>query len=193
MFIENTSVDLTKNKFENITLVWDMNKLFEEFVYQLIKKEISKTQPCMQKGKRLLRKGSDTRRDTKIDILLKNPNIIIDTKYKKFTKFDDISSSDIYQVMTYCLLHGEKDKKDKKAILLYPQYNEDKPDIFGFYINNKANEENNSEKEKDYRIDFCTINLKLEDLKKSKDVIVEKLQKIIDPENKYALNKSESD
>ena len=33
MFVEQTSVDLSKNKFENITLIWDMNKLFEEFIY----------------------------------------------------------------------------------------------------------------------------------------------------------------
>ena len=34
MFVEQTSVDLSKNKFENITLVWDMNKLFEEFIFE---------------------------------------------------------------------------------------------------------------------------------------------------------------
>jgi len=187
MFVEQTSVDLSKNKFENITLVWDMNKLFEEFVYQLIKKEIPEAKPSKQKGKRLLRNGAETRRDTKIDILLENPNIIIDTKYKKFTKFDDISSSDIYQVMTYCLLHGEK---HKKAILLYPQYDESEPDIFGFYINNDNNKKDNDE-EKDYRIDFCTINLKQEDLasEKTRNVIIEKLRKIIGFACKSSINK----
>ena len=40
MFVEQTSVDLSKNKFENITLVWDMNKLFEEFIFELIKRKI---------------------------------------------------------------------------------------------------------------------------------------------------------
>ena len=38
MFVEKTSVDLSKNKFENITLIWDMNKLFEEFVFEIMKK-----------------------------------------------------------------------------------------------------------------------------------------------------------
>lgn len=184
MFVEQTSVDLSKNKFENITLVWDMNKLFEEFVYELIKKEIPKVKPNPQKGKRLLRNGTETRRDTKVDILLENPNLIIDTKYKKFTKFDDISSSDIYQVMTYCLLHG---KKYKKAILLYPQYDENEPDISGFYINNKEN----NKKKMNYCIDFCTINLKQEDLscETTRNIIIEKLKKIIDPTNEYGLDK----
>ncbi len=175
MFVEQTSVDLSKNKFESITLIWDMNKLFEEFVYELIKKEIPEVKPNPQKGKRLLTNGAEKRRDTKADILLEKPSLIIDTKYKKFTKFDDISSSDIYQVMTYCLLHGEK---YKKAILLYPQYNESEPDIFGFYINN---DKNNNKDEKDYRIDFCTINLKQNDLsdKDTRKDIIEKLKRII--------------
>ena len=38
MFVEKTSVDLSKNKFKNITLIWDMNKLFEEFVFEIMKK-----------------------------------------------------------------------------------------------------------------------------------------------------------
>lgn len=180
MFVEQTSVDLSKNKFENITLVWDMNKLFEEFVYELIKKEIPKVTANAQKGKRLLRKGTETRRDTKIDILLEKPSLIIDTKYKKFSKFDDLSSSDIYQVMTYCLLHG---KKYKKAIILYPQYDEIEPDISGFYINN--------DEKKDYCIDFCTINLKQNNLsnESTREDLVKKLKKIIDPTNEYDLDK----
>src|SRR5699024_4547814 len=105
MFVEKTSVDLSKNKFENITLVWDMNKLFEEFIFELIKRKIPECSPIAQKTKRLLRSTQETRRDTKVDILVQHPQVIIDTKYKKFTNFDDISSADIYQVTTYCTLY----------------------------------------------------------------------------------------
>lgn len=38
MFVENSSVDLSKNRIENISLVWDMNKLFEEFIYEVMRK-----------------------------------------------------------------------------------------------------------------------------------------------------------
>ena len=103
MFVEQTSVDLSKNKFENITLIWDMNKLFEEFIFELIKRKIPECEAIAQKPKRLLKKENVTRRDTRIDILIQKPQVIIDTKYKKFTDFDDISSADIYQVTTYCL------------------------------------------------------------------------------------------
>ncbi len=167
MFVEQTSVDLSKNKFENITLVWDMNKLFEEFIFELIKRKIPEFEAIAQKPKRLLKRENVTRRDTRIDILIQNPKVIIDTKYKKFTDFDDISSADIYQVTTYCLLHNYK-----RAILLYPQYEKNVPDIYDYQLNCAEN---------NYHIDFCTINLKNNDLK-DKEVqnsIIAKIKTII--------------
>ena len=167
MFVEQTSVDLSKNKFENITLVWDMNKLFEEFIFELIKRKIPECSPIAQKTKRLLRSTQETKRDTKVDILIQHPQIIIDTKYKKFTNFDDISSADIYQVTTYCLLHNYK-----RAILLYPQYDKKAPDIYDYQLNCAEN---------NYHIDFCTVNLKNNDLK-DKEVqnsIIAKIKSII--------------
>lgn len=167
MFVEQTSVDLSKNKFENITLVWDMNKLFEEFIFELIKRKIPECEAIAQKPKRLLKRENVTRRDTRIDILIKNPQVIIDAKYKKFTDFDDISSADIYQVTTYCLLHNYK-----RAILLYPQYDKKEPDICDYQLNCAEN---------NYHIDFCTVNLKNNDLK-NKEVqnsIIGKIKSII--------------
>lgn len=167
MFVEQTSVDLSKNKFENITFVWDMNKLFEEFIFELIKRKIPECKAIAQKTKRLLRSTQETRRDTKVDILVQHPQVIIDTKYKKFTNFDDISSADIYQVTTYCLLHNYK-----RAILLYPQYDKTPPDICDYQLNCAEN---------NYHIDFCTVNLKNNDLK-DKEVqnsIIAKIKSII--------------
>lgn len=168
MFVEQTSVDLSKNKFENITLVWDMNKLFEEFIFELIKRKIPECEAIAQKTKRLLKRENVTRRDTKVDILVQKPEVIIDTKYKKFKNFEDISSADIYQVTTYCLLH-----KYNRAILLYPQFENEEPDIKNYHLNNDGNQ---------YRIDFCTINLKYNDLKneQTQKDIVEKLKQILE-------------
>ena len=168
MFVEQTSVDLSKNKFENITLVWDMNKLFEEFIFELIKRKIPECEAIAQKPKRLLKRENVTRRDTKVDILVQKPGVIIDTKYKKFKNFDDISSADIYQVTTYCLLH-----KYHRAILLYPQFENEEPDIKNYHLNNDGDQ---------YRIDFCTINLKYNDLKneQTQKNIVDKLKQILE-------------
>lgn len=167
MFVEQTSVDLSKNKFENITLVWDMNKLFEEFIFELIKRKIPECHATAQKTKRLLVRDKETRRDTKVDILVQKPEVIIDTKYKKFKTFKDISSADIYQVTTYCLLH-----KYHRAILLYPQFENEEPDIKNYHLNNYGDQ---------YRIDFCTINLKYNDLKneQTQKDIVDKLKQIL--------------
>lgn len=167
MFVEQTSVDLSKNKFENITLVWDMNKLFEEFIFELIKREIPKCSPIAQKTKRLLRSIQETKRDTKVDILVQHPQVIIDTKYKKFTCFDDIKNADIFQVSTYCLLH-----KYNRAVLLYPQFEEKEPDITNFHLNAEECQLN---------IDFCTINLKHNDLKDElvQQSIVDKIKNIL--------------
>ena len=168
MFVEQASVDLSKNKFENITLVWDMNKLFEEFIFELIRRKIPECKALAQKPKRLLKKENVTRRDTKVDILVQKPEVIIDTKYKKFKNFEDISSADIYQVTTYCLLH-----KYNRAILLYPQFGNEKPDIKDYHLNNDGDQ---------YRIDFCTINLKYNDLKneQTQKDIVDKLKQILE-------------
>jgi 5-methylcytosine-specific restriction endonuclease McrBC regulatory subunit McrC len=84
MFVEKSSVDLSKNKFENITLLWDMNELFEEFIYQVIRKH-NIADVSAQAKKRLLTCSNSTYRDTKVDILMTTPRkVIIDTKYKKF-------------------------------------------------------------------------------------------------------------
>ena len=68
---------------------------------------------------------------------------------------------------TYCLLHNYK-----RAILLYPQYDKKAPDICDYQLNCAEN---------NYYIDFCTVNLKNNDLK-DKEVqnsIIAKIKSII--------------
>ena len=178
MFIEQTNVDLSKNKFENITLVWDMNKLFEEFIYCFIKKNIPDCNAKFQINKKLLKTYTGKRRNTKVDIFINKPKIIIDTKYKKFTCFDDISSNDIYQVMSYCTLHNVN-----KAILLYPQWGENKPELPEYYLNNDK---------KNIKINFKTINLKYENLQAQTERIKSEIEQILFPKKDVgeANNKS---
>jgi len=160
MFVERTSVDLSKNKFENITLIWDMNKLFEEFVFEIMKKyenEFS-CKLTSQRGRKLLDGDTSKKRNTFVDIMVeKNSDknsiekMVLDTKYKKFITADDFSNSDVFQVATYCLLHDAK-----KAILVYPRWNKLVPQIPSFYLNNGK---------KDIKIDFKTIDLCYQNLK----------------------------
>ena len=174
MFVEKSSVDLSKNKFENITLLWDMNELFEEFIYQIIRKH-NLANVTAQKKKRLLVCGSSTYRDTKVDIMVydkdfNEPKTVIDTKYKKFTSFEDIASADIYQVSTYCLLHGVKE-----SILLYPQWDDKEVEITKNVYNIQDND--------DYKISFKSVNLRRNlkaDLnEKTKSKIVNEIKTIL--------------
>lgn len=110
MFVENSSVDISKNQFENITLLWDMNKLFEEFIYQVIRRKISDPQIVSVEAKPRKYTLEDASKYTEPDIVVKKSDgtkIIIDTKYKKMESISDLDRNDSYQVGMYCLLHDK--------------------------------------------------------------------------------------
>lgn len=173
MFIEKTSVDMSKNRFDSITMLWDMNKLFEEFVFEIMKKYEHETgfNFTSQKIESLLiTADGDRKRDTKVDIMAERTSgdkekIIIDTKYKKFEGIDDFSNADVYQVSTYCILHNTK-----HAILIYPQWGNKPPEIQAYYLNNDIKQ--------DRKVEFKTINLKHESLKDSMEQVRQEIQQI---------------
>ena len=161
MFVEQTNVDISKNKFETITLVWDMNKLFEEFVYEILKRQTS-LEVSVQKGKRLLKNLDSKIRNTYVDILITKPQkIVVDTKYKELKSVQDFDNKDAFQVITYCLLHNTN-----KAVLIYPKVNNainktyelnlDKRICPFSNINNLCVKQNRDYK---YTIKFITIDL----------------------------------
>lgn len=161
MFIEQSSVDLSKNKFENIALLWDMNKLFEEFLYQIIKKHISVDSVDAKVKKFLLKTPSCShKRHTEIDILV-DKKLIIDAKYKKIETFDNVANADMFQVSTYCLLNGLNE-----AILLYPLFGTERPkDIENEYRLNTLDKYDDC----NYKLRIEFIDLKYNDLKKDLD------------------------
>ena len=170
IFIEQSSVDLSKNRFENITLLWDMNRLFEEFVFEIMnrnKKEFGCTFSA-QLGRFLLIGDNSKKRLTKVDIMVKKSGrqTIIDTKYKKLTDNTSFANTDIFQVYTYCKLHGSE-----HAILLYPQWGDTRPEIPSYYLNTID--------DKKCVIEFKTINLKYTDLKKQINNIKQELLEIL--------------
>lgn len=175
MFVEKTSVDLSKNKFENITLIWDMNKLFEEFVFEIMKKFEGELgcKLVAQKGRRLLKNDTSKKRNTFVDIMVEKGDgeeferIVLDTKYKKFVSSDDFSNADVFQVSTYCLLHNAQ-----HAILLYPKCGYNEPDRdFELNIDEEIKEK--------YQIDFKTIDLQYENISKNLENIKEDIKRIL--------------
>ena len=148
-----------------------MNKLFEEFIFEIMKKSQNEWgwEFVAQKGKRLLCGDTNKKRNTFVDIYCKRNSdsysIILDTKYKKLQSSDDFSNADVFQVSSYCLLHGAK-----HAILLYPRYDEEKPIIPDYHLNTE---------DKNYKINFKTINLKYGNLKDELESIKNEIKEFL--------------
>lgn len=157
MFVNQCSVDLSRNKIENVALVWDMNVLFEAFIGEVFKRKCPTLDIELQKGKRLLSEAGTGRKkcDTFVDIFEKNNKIVIDTKYKEFHSLKDVSNADVFQVMTYCMLHGAK-----RAILIYPQYGDVAPDV-------PVHRLNAASEDLGYAVQFKTVDLR-RNLKKAR-------------------------
>ena len=184
MFVENSSVDLSKNKISNITLLWDMNILFEEFIFQCLNRH-TKLNPQYQKSRALLLETDSKHKygRTYADMYIEKDGkkVILDTKYKMNSgKNGDFENTDVYQVMTYCLIH-----KSNKAVLIYPA--EGVNGVNGVNGTNEVNEENKvNNKNNDKFSDSTTYFLNTEYADKEKDELCqnpdkdyEEAQKII--------------
>lgn len=175
MFVEETSVDMSKNKFENIALVWDMNVLFEEFVAELLKQhklDLKIKDIVYQQGRRLLKSDENNKyySNTFVDIYITmedGQKLVLDTKYKNnYGKYGEFSNSDIFQVTTYCRLHNAHN-----AVLLYPATDENMNDIHPYRLNvNKGVD--------DLHIKTARIDV-MSDLSKSTSILVERLRNIL--------------
>ncbi len=169
MFLEHSSVDMSKHQFDNIALIWDMNLLFEEFVFEFLKRNcesIGIYDVQYQKGRRLL-ESTDNQHyyaNTFVDMFVKKekkkPGIVIDTKYKlKSGDRGDFDNADIFQVVTYCKLHNSG-----KAILLYPATDETVQEKHRYKLNVDEDTKKKNTTEKDVYVTTAQINLQ-QDLK----------------------------
>lgn len=172
MFVEHSSTDMTTKQIKNIALLWDMNELFEEFIFEILRRNLEKGwRFAAQKGRKLLRNDNSRRRNTFVDILAQkekdNEKIVLDTKYKKFENCNSFSNGDVFQVSTYCLLHNAK-----KAVLIYPQWTSEKPDIPPYCLNTDDSKD-------EYKIKFSTVNL-MQDLKENLKSCIQEVYQILE-------------
>ncbi|MEI7473997.1 MAG: hypothetical protein WCK67_04395 [bacterium] len=127
MFIENASIEMSSKKFETLTLIFDMNLLFEEFIYELLRRnyeEFELNEPSdieYQKNKKLIDSSDRYEFDedgypnlieernrackntfSDIVINLGNSSLIIDTKYKyNSVQRGHFNNDDAYQILAY--------------------------------------------------------------------------------------------
>lgn len=177
MFLEHSSVDMSKHQFDNIALIWDMNILFEEFVFEFLKRNresLDIYDVKYQKGHRLL-KSKDNQHyyaNTFVDMFVikekGQSGIVLDTKYKvKSANLGDFDNADIFQVVTYCKLHDSNN-----AVLLYPATDYTTRGDHAYTLNtDKVTDE--------VQIKTAQINLQ-QDLKSSHDNLIVAFKRIIE-------------
>ena len=187
MFIEKSSVEMSSRKFKTIALAWDMNQLFEEFIYEFIRKNFKDIKVEYQKKAGMIKEshllnGEDwqkqrakskiTRSDIVLTLYPKTENeqkIIIDTKYKELNNSQsNFDPADFYQVLAYKQLHSKKEFSPD-IVLLYPQSLVENSE---FRWRHSVNNENN-----DY-IYMFSVNLH-EDLKNNKNKLYDEIEKLI--------------
>jgi 5-methylcytosine-specific restriction enzyme subunit McrC len=185
LFIENSSIQLSTEKVESFSLLFDMNKLFEEFIGEFLRKhkddifEGKPVQISLQKGKYLCEKNYFlVKPDIYIVIDVGEEKIILDTKYKELSMEDrkfGISSSDMYQMLTYGITFDSY-----KLILLYPKIRgvEEKPYFIKPFKELKSLEFPKELQDTEMEVQVKWIDLKNIDLKKDKDKLKEQFKKI---------------
>lgn len=187
MFLNKMRSDFSGRSSEQVSILFNMNDLFEEFVFEFIKRNkvsLGIKNVSAQKGKRLvraLRERTKTEEkeikkslfNTYTDIMIdfdgddgKQRRLIIDTKYKVLN--DDgrnhfnIKNTDVYQILAYRSIHQTSGIAPKVA-LLYPENT--KPIDREFIISS----------EEEISFFSLTINLKY-DLRTSREELISELR-----------------
>lgn len=121
MFLQNSTISLHNHTFTNLAILFDMNKLFEEFVATALEQAF----PGQVKIQNKLKIIEDidgipgTSYTIRPDILF-GKDTIIDTKYKRLSLPEDKpSEADIYQMLAYNRFYNRKN-----IILCYPMTDE---------------------------------------------------------------------
>lgn len=143
MILLNYSPDLHHGSNNVWTMMFDMNKLWEEFVFITLKRKLHNCQVFAQKKKELWT-SNNTSKNVKADIIIKKENndtFVLDTKWK-MPKYEGRilpSDGDLHQMYVYLNLYGDESGNVKKVALLYPGYEKD---LYGKFVNAKGGSSN---------------------------------------------------
>jgi 5-methylcytosine-specific restriction enzyme subunit McrC len=140
MFLSNSTSTVSRGKSDETAILFDMNVLFEEYVYELLnrnKQTLGIKKVHYQKGRRLIRGyrnigesefNNKTMMNTFTDIMLEfesGTRLIIDTKYKLLNadgrNHFGVSNADVYQVLAYKTVHSQTNLPAPDVVLIYPK------------------------------------------------------------------------
>jgi 5-methylcytosine-specific restriction enzyme subunit McrC len=172
MLILNYSPNLNSGNDNMLTLLFDMNKLWEEYIYRILQKH----KPA---GYQVSFQNSDKfweHKTIRPDIVItndKNENFIVDTKWK-IVDANNPSDDDLKQMFTYNL-HW----KAEKSLLLYPSIGQiEKPDFGNFYYKSKIDVNQESKiLNNQCKMGFVSV-LYREKIKSSEDIFKDIFSKI---------------
>ncbi|AEI36765.1 McrC family protein [Francisella salina] len=181
LLLFGNSPKLTTKDNYTFSIMFDMNALFEEAIFEILdsnKSDFDITNIKAQSPqKKIFDKGSVANFKMKPDIYIEKggKTIIVDTKYKLIETIKEsnstkkqVSQSDVYQMFAYSQYY-----RTEKCILLYPQFVKSFDNEF-------------SSKDIGFNLQISTIDLHLADNVSYKgfvELLKEKLQKILKAEN----------
>lgn len=137
MFLEASSISQADDSQSNFCFLLPMEIIFEDFIFGFIEKYFPDRNPKSQR-ETYLTINTDNKEVFKMknDILLQNPPLIIDTKYKIREKIDakkGISQADMYQMLAYAVK-----RRIARVLLIYPTMPQNLSEIDTFIIENNA-------------------------------------------------------
>ena len=140
MILLNYTPDLHHGNNHVWTLMFDMNKLWEEFIYVTLKRKLTDCTVIPQKQKTLWESNSN-RKTVRADIVVEKGNdvFVLDTKWK-MPRYDGKivpSDADLHQMYVYLDIYEVAGKKAQKVALVYPGQNI--TEVNGTFVNKPNN------------------------------------------------------
>lgn len=138
MILLNYSPDLHHGSNHVWTLMFDMNKLWEEFVFVTLRRKLTDCKVWAQKPK-VLWESDNNSKHVKADIVVQKEKetFVLDTKWK-MPRYDGKivpSDADLHQMYVYLDVYKNEGIKAKKVALLYPGKEED---VYGHFKEDNA-------------------------------------------------------
>ncbi len=138
LFLNNESFTTFKGNSVAFALLFDMNRVFEDYVAYELKEQYNYLEVRTQAKDHYLLEDPK-RFGLKPDIVVNDGKVIIDTKWKVIKDRKDISQSDVYQMYAYATKYAKsKVNKCEVVYLMYPSTNKNPRFTYGF---SKSNEE----------------------------------------------------